>query len=214
MRAPNYLFPVGHLIANFRKSIARLPLAWTDDGRVVCPAIYPWINPAPSLTFMTTQTDSAVVFKKPQSFANWEGYTTTIVLLEKSAIEKAKWGWLNENPIFDPYYHNPESYCCFSEFMAYNISHFLWPYSPEIHAEKLFQRSQGAFRGVNHGSDVIYVLRFWGGKVPKDGVFVAISPSRISDKSWGKKSAGSAHLQKSCGKFIFSHFMDQKILKK
>ena len=38
---------------------------------------------------MTTQTDSAVVFKKPQSFANWEGYTTTIVL-EKSAIEKAK----------------------------------------------------------------------------------------------------------------------------
>ena len=33
--------------------------------------------------------------------------------------------------------------------------------------------------------------------MPKDGVFVAISPSRISDKSWGKKSAGSAHLQKS-----------------
>ena len=32
--------------------------------------------------------------------------------------------------------------------------------------------------------------------MPKDGVFVAISPSRISDKSWGKKSAGSAHLQK------------------
>ena len=32
--------------------------------------------------------------------------------------------------------------------------------------------------------------------MPKDGVFVAISPSRISDKSWGEKSAGSAHLQK------------------
>ena len=75
MRAPNYLFPVGHLIANFRKSIARLPLAWTDDGRVVCPAT---LESTQLLTFMTTQTDSAVVFKKPQSFANWEGYTRKI----------------------------------------------------------------------------------------------------------------------------------------
>ena len=78
VRAPNYLFPVGHLIANFRRSPGR-------GGQFA--RVPP--NQLGSRSFMTTQTDSAVVFKKPQSFANWEGYTTTIVL-EKSAIEKAK----------------------------------------------------------------------------------------------------------------------------